>query len=256
MKIDTHKTHAISWVDLAAADLDGAIAFYHDVMGWETFTVPGTDYTMFTTDGEPVAGVMALTEEMGEMPPVWSTYVGVTDAAATCAMAVELGGSVFQDPFDIPDGGKVAVVGDPAGAAICLFEGISDTGFRLLDEPGAPCWFDLQSRNASAAVDFYKALFGWTAEPMEGMPYDVFSLDGVPVAGCLQMGDQMPPEVPSHWVVAFSIHTPVPEFIAKATQKGATAVGEPMDSIYGTGVPMLDPWGAPFMAFDRSTATA
>lgn len=256
MKIDKHKTHAISWIDLAAADLDGATAFYSDMMGWETLTIPGTNYTMFMTNGEPVAGAMALTPEMGAMPPVWSVYVGVEDAAATCAKAIELGGSVMQEPFDIPDGGKIAVLGDPAGAAICLFEGVADTGFRLVDEPGAPCWFDVQSRDANASVEFYKGLFNWSAEPMEGLPYHVFSQGETPIAGCMQMGDEMPPDVPSHWGVAFSIHGSIPDFMAKADEKGATPLGEPMDSVYGVGVPIRDPWGATFVAFDRSTATA
>ncbi len=256
MKIDTHNNHAISWIDLAAADLDGAVSFYSEMMSWETFTIPGTDYTMFTSAGEPVAGVMALTPEMGEMPPVWSVYVAVEDASASCARASELGGSVFQEPFDIPDGGKIAVVADPAGAAICLFEGVADSGFRLIDEPGAPCWFDVQSHDAPASVAFYQELFGWSAEPMEGMPYHVFSQGDRPIAGCLQIGEDMPAEMPSHWAVALSIHTSVEDFIAKATEKGAAPLGEPMESVYGTGVPIRDPWGATFMAFDRSTATA
>ena len=255
MKIDIHQNHAISWIDLAAKDLDGQIAFYKEMMGWDTFQIPETPYTMFMSDGLPVAGVMGLTPEMGEMPSVWSTYVAVEDAAATCARAAELGGTVFQEPFEIPDGGRVAVLGDPAGAAICLFEGSNDNGFRVIDEPGAPCWFETMSRNADAAVSFYRELFGWSSEPMDGMPYHVFSLGDAQIGGCMQMGDEMPPEVPSHWQVSFSIHSSIEDFMAKATEHGAQVMMGPMKTQYGDGAVIMDPAGASFVAFDRSTAT-
>ncbi|MDH3293756.1 MAG: VOC family protein [Acidimicrobiia bacterium] len=256
MKIDTHQNHAISWVDLAAKDLDAQIAFYTTMMGWNTFQAPGTDYTMFMVDDQPVAGVMAMTEQMGEMPSVWSTYVAVEDAAATCARATELGGTVFQEPFDIPDGGKIAVVADPAGAVICFYEGSNDTGFRLLDEPGAPCWFETMSRNAEAATEFYTQLFGWETEAMPGgMPYTIFKLGETPVGGCMQMGDEVPAEVPSHWQVSFSIATSIEDFIAKATEHGAQVMMGPMSTPYGEGAVIVDPGGAAFTAFDRSTAS-
>ena len=257
MKIETHKKHAVSWIDLAAKDLDGQVAFYADMMGWNTFEIPGTDYTMLMAGDAPVAGAMALTEEMGDMPSVWTVYVGVDDAAEICAKAKELGGAVFQEPFDIPDNGKIAVIADPAGAVLGLFEGSYDNGFRLLDEPGAPCWFETMSRDSAAAVEFYQNLFGWSPEAMEGpMDYTVFSLGDDQVAGCMQIGDEMPAEVPSHWQVSFSIDSSAEDFVAKATEKGATLLMGPMETIFGTGAVMMDPFGANFVAFDRSTATA
>jgi predicted enzyme related to lactoylglutathione lyase len=257
MKIETHKTHAISWIDLAATDIEGQTAFYSEMMGWTTFQVPETPYTMFMVGDAPVAGIMAMTEEMGEMPSVWTTYVGVEDAAATCAKVAELGGAVYQEPFDIPDGGKIALVADPAGAALGLFEGLDNNGFQLLDEPGAPCWFETMSRDASAATEFYQGLFGWKPEPMEGpMDYTVFNLDGAGIAGCMQIGDDMPAEVPSHWQVSFSIDGSVEDFMAKATEKGAQVLMGPMETPYGNGAVMMDPGGASFVAFDRSTANA
>ncbi|MEZ5342360.1 MAG: VOC family protein [Acidimicrobiales bacterium] len=55
-----------------------------------------------------------------EYPPVWSTYIAVEDVVATIDDVEAAGGSVFQPPFDIPGGAKIAVIADPAGAVICL----------------------------------------------------------------------------------------------------------------------------------------
>ena len=256
MKIEKHATHAISWIDLAAQDLDQQVEFYTDMMGWSTFEAPGTGYTIFMVGDQPVAGCMAISEQMGAMPSVWSTYVNVEDADATCAKAIELGGSVFQEPFDIPDGGRIAVIADPSQAAICVFEGGADTGIRLLDEPGAPCWFEVMSHDAKAAVDFYEKLFGWRSEPMPGpMDYKVFHLGDNPVAGCMQLGEGMPEGIPSHWQASFSIDGPIQDFMDKATGKGAKVLMGPMETDFGSGAVMADPAGASFVAFDRSKAT-
>jgi len=254
MQIETHENHAISWIDLSAKDLDGQVAFYKDMMGWNTFQIPETPYTMFMVGDRPVAGVMAHAEEMVEMPSVWSTYVAVEDAAATCERAKELGGAIVQEPFEVPDGGMIAMIADPAGAMLCLFQGANENGIKLLDEPGAPCWFETMSRDSEAAVSFYCELFGWTATPMPDMPYNVFSLGDAQVAGCMQIGDDMPAEVPSHWQVSFSIDGSVEDFMAKATEKGAQVMMGPMSTPYGDGAVIMDPGGATFVAFDRTKA--
>ncbi len=256
MKIDSHPVHAISWVDLAARDFDAQVDFYTDMMGWATFQLPDTDYTMFVVGDEPVAGVLPISAEMGDMPSVWSTYVNVEDAAATCGRAKEVGGNVFQEPFEIPGGGRIAVIGDPANAALCVFEGSTDTGFKLFDEPGAPCWFEAMSHDAKASVAFYEALFGWGAEAMEGpIDYTILKLGDNPVGGCMQLGEPMPADIPSHWQVSFSIDGAIPDFMEKASAKGANVVMGPMETEYGNGAVMMDPAGATFVAFDRSQAT-
>ncbi len=256
MKIDTHPIHAISWVDLAARDLDGQVKFYKDMMGWSTFQVPDTPYTMFMVEDQPVAGVLPMTPEMGEMPSVWSTYVNVDDAAAACAKAKEVGGSVLQVPFEISNDGRIAILADPAGAVICVFEGSTDNGFRLLDEPGAPCWFEAMSHDAKASTAFYEKLFGWRPEPMPGpMDYTIFNLGDTPVGGCMQIGDPMPADIPSHWQVSFSIDGEISDFMAKATDSGATVMMGPMETDYGHGAVIMDPAGATFVAFDRSKGT-
>jgi len=255
VKVDTNPSHSIGWVDLAASDLDAARDFYAGLLGWTYFNDGETPYWMCMVGEHPVAGMMALTPEMGDMPPVWSTYVVVEDAQATIDAATAAGGTVFQPPFDIPDGSKIAVIGDPAGAAICLFEGLADNGMKLRDEVGASCWYDCQSRDAAAAIEFYKTVFGWTANTLDmGMPYTVFSLDGEQTCGIMQMPEEVPAEVPSHWVVNFVV-ADSDQAASYATANGATITVPPMDTPFGRSVGFLDPWGAPVMVIDRSQAT-
>ena len=52
---DTHAHHTISWVDLAAKDLSGAIEFYAEMMGWTSFNDGETPYHVFQRDGIAVA---------------------------------------------------------------------------------------------------------------------------------------------------------------------------------------------------------
>ena len=140
------------------------------------------------------------------MPPIWSVYVSVADADATVAAAEAAGGAIFQPPFEIPDGGRIAVIADPAGAAICLFEGMEENGMSMIDEPGAPCWFDCMSRDVEASMSFYADVFGWEAQAMPGdVPYTVFLFNGTPLAGTMPMPPQMPDVVPSHWLVNLSL---------------------------------------------------
>ncbi|MFW2383554.1 MAG: VOC family protein [Acidimicrobiales bacterium] len=252
--IDTHKTHSISWVDLAATDLDAACQWYGGLFGWTTFNDGETPYSIFMMNGSPVAGVMQMRPEMEGMPQVWSTYVTVDDADATIAKATEAGGSVVQQPFEVPGGGRIAMIADPSGAVICLYEGMADNGMKLMDENGAPCWFDCVTRDTEATGAFYGKVFGWTSEYMEEMEYTVFSNEGEWTCGMMDMPPGVPDQVPSHWVVDFV----VPDADAAgeyATSNGGTITMPPMDTPFGRMCGLMDPWGAVLTVIDRSTAT-
>ncbi len=58
--------------------------------------------------------------EVGDMPPLWGSYVTVADVDAAAKKAVELGGRVYKEPEDIPGVGRCCVVGDPQGAFLAL----------------------------------------------------------------------------------------------------------------------------------------
>ncbi len=51
-----------------------------------------------------------------------SLYVQVRDLRASLARAVELGGRVVAEPFDIPGGPTLAAVDDPEGIPLVLVQ--------------------------------------------------------------------------------------------------------------------------------------
>ncbi|MGQ0617642.1 MAG: VOC family protein [Acidimicrobiia bacterium] len=66
---------------------------------------------------------------------------------------------------------------------------------------GAPCWIDLFTSGTDGARTFYGELFGWTSESAgpEYGGYITFSMDGIPVAGC--MANDGEPGAPEVWSV-------------------------------------------------------
>src|SRR4051812_38012432 len=109
-----------SWAELATGDAAEAKAFYTSVFGWdyEDNPIPGDGvYSMATRDGGYVAALFD-----SDQPPHWSCYVTVASADEAAALASEHGADVMAEPFDVMDVGRMAVIADPTGAALCLWE--------------------------------------------------------------------------------------------------------------------------------------
>jgi len=79
-------------------------------------------YTVFQKGETNVAGMLALSEEMKDVPPNWSTYFSVEDAETTTALIKKLGGTVIVPPTKIPNTGTFACFLDPQGAAFSILE--------------------------------------------------------------------------------------------------------------------------------------
>jgi predicted enzyme related to lactoylglutathione lyase len=81
------------------------------------------DYTTFKLGDEPpIAGMMAITGEMGPMPPHWGTYFTVDDADEAVRKATELGGSVMMPAMDIPNVGRFAALTSPQGVMFSVIK--------------------------------------------------------------------------------------------------------------------------------------
>lgn len=112
----------IVWSELMTRDVDAAKKYYSAICGWVFQTVPssGGDYHIAMQDGQPVAGIMDITnaELLSDAPPNWFTYLGVADVDATVERTKSLGGKIVKAPFDVPGTGRVAIVEDSAGAVV------------------------------------------------------------------------------------------------------------------------------------------
>jgi uncharacterized protein len=158
------------WVDTWQPDADAAVAFYEELFGWEAedtmpAEVSGKHY-MCRLRGRDVAAVASRPEEA---PPVisWNTYVWVDDAERTAEKATEAGGAVLKDPFDALDGGRIAIIADPAGAAVGIWQPGAHRGCQLVNEPGAYAMSALVTPDKDGSKEFYGAVFGWGTETVD-----------------------------------------------------------------------------------------
>ncbi|GAA4318305.1 VOC family protein [Streptomyces venetus] len=117
---------SLCWLELYTADVPAAAAFYHSVLGLETFPLdfPGGTYTTFVPAGESedamFGGVVPLADDPGEEEAYWLPYFEVTDPDAIVARTRELGGAIRMPATDLPGAGRLAKLADPHGARFAV----------------------------------------------------------------------------------------------------------------------------------------
>jgi predicted enzyme related to lactoylglutathione lyase len=240
-----------SWVDVASPDPQASARFYCELFGWtaDVSSDPAAGgYTMFRLDGRDVAGMGPAAPGQ---PPAWSTYVSVEDADATARKAQEAGGSVLVAPMDVLTVGRMAVLADPTGAAISIWQPRDHIGAGLVNEPNTLCWNELQSRDPASARPFYEQVFGWRSESAAGpVEYTQFMLGDRGIGGMVPMPEVVPDQVPSHWAVYFSVSS-----CAATIEKARALGGTPMDPVLippGTMAVIADPHRAMFQVLEFS----
>lgn len=239
---------SVSWADLATSDPTGAKAFYEALFGWSYVSNPteyGGEYISASKDGHAVAGIFQWPPEMDSMPSCWNLYVTVSSVDDAVGRATAAGGQVYQEPFDVMEEGRTAVVGDPAGAAICLWQAAAGIGAELVGEPGSLVWAELITPDQPAAASFYAALAGWGAEAQPGSPAGpatMFTVGGAPVAGAVAPPDD---HVSPCWMVCLGVEDCDAACETVTAAGGAVAAG-PFDAPTGRFAVVADPTGAVF----------
>ena len=112
------------WAELWTDDIDKATTFYADVVGvgHDTTDRGGRAYHLFTSQGEPRAGIVKIPAELEDVKPGWAPYVDVKDLTETKNRVRELGGLVIFATDDNPARGAVALIIDPTGAALFIHQ--------------------------------------------------------------------------------------------------------------------------------------
>jgi uncharacterized protein len=114
-----------AWDELISDDVEASKRYYTSVVGWTTDEMDMGDfvYTIFKRreDDRGSAGLLPKQEGI-QMPNAWLTYLVADDVDATVTKAEQLGGTVYQPGFDVEGVGRIAVLGDPTGAAFGLFK--------------------------------------------------------------------------------------------------------------------------------------
>ncbi|MFF4605094.1 VOC family protein [Streptomyces sp. NPDC001339] len=117
--------------------------------------------------------------------------------------------------------------------------------------PGSPCWLDLGAPDVEVAAAFYRAVFGWRAEPYGGQGaggYSLFRLDGKVVAAA---GPLTEDGARSAWMIYF--HTPDADATVEAVERaGGTVRSAParVGAEGGRFAQLTDPQGAEFAIWE------
>jgi predicted enzyme related to lactoylglutathione lyase len=246
----SYEPGVFSWADLATTDADAAKAFYSDLFGWELddLDLPGGGvYTMALVDGRRV-GALGPVQQEGQ-PPAWNAYITVDDADASAAKAGELGGTIFAEPFDVMEAGRMAVIADPTGAVFCVWQPGDQIGAELVNGHGLLSLTQLNTSDIDKASAFYSGLFGWRIERTEGteIPYWGIYVGDTLNAGMMQLPPGQP--APPHWLVYFG-HNDLDAAAEKISAAGGTVLVPRTPAPGGEFVVAQDAQGAVFGLFD------
>ncbi len=106
------------WETLNTTDIDRAKSFYTAVIGWTGGTGP-SNMLVFSAGTVQVADVEPAPPGL---PSHWLLHVVVEKLEASRDKAEKLGAKVLMPLVEIPAIGRIAVIADPTGAALSLFE--------------------------------------------------------------------------------------------------------------------------------------
>ncbi len=232
----TRQLHDFCWINILSPEPAAAKDFFAKLLGWTYGEIPGMGYAIKLA-GRDVGGLFdAKGPDGSPVPPMIGVMVKVASADAASARAIELGGK-GEPAFDVGPQGRMAVLHDPNGANIDVWEGKASQGTDC--DPmaiGAPSWFETLTTTPDTARPFYEKLFGWTGEATQMGPinYTTFSLGkDHPVAGMMAMDDEMKAVMSPHWGVYFTVADP--DATAKVVESLGGSVTVPAMDIEGVG---------------------
>ncbi len=244
------------WVDLQTTDTDEAKRFYGALMGWdfEDRSSPmGFDFTRFLMHGEPVAGMGPMPKAMREAgaPATWSSYVCAADAEAKAKACTELGGKVLMPPMQLMNDCIIAMLQDPTGATIGLWQPLAHRGAAWVNSVGGFCWNELYTHDLEASRSFYEELFGWTFATSGH--YTEITLGERANGGMMKIEPEWG-DMPPMWTPYFTVQS-IDDSVAKALTLGGKNFVPKMEA-QGVGqfAGLTDPQAGAFMAIEMSVA--
>jgi len=254
------------WIDTQQPDRDAALRFYGAVFGWsfENHLQRGDRaYDLATLDGRVVA---AIGSGPSDTTATWTTYIGVDDVEAAVANVEAAGGTVVAPPLRAGSAGRLALVTDPTGANLALWEPGRRKGVERVNEPGSWNWSLLSTPDPAGAAAFYAEVFGWETDRDAPGPklvrlpgYADFleqfdpelrarhAAGGVPEGFSDAVAWILPSRGAAFWAVTFSV-ADADAAAQAAEQEGGRVVSGPTDTEWTREVVLADPAGATFTA--------
>jgi predicted enzyme related to lactoylglutathione lyase len=231
------------WVDLASANPDTAVEFYPQVFGWDVSDDIGFRHCKI---GDLLVTGIATLPPTTDIPGAWNAYVLVVDLDETVRSAKMHGATIDIAPRDIADIGRMAMITEPTGARMCLWQAGTRQGTDAVSQPGCFTWAELHSTDPAASATFLTNVFGWQAVLDPAMPGNKYwtlqHFDGGFVAGLTGLPDA---EEKSRWDINFTV-TDCDEAVAAVKQNGGSVLKAPTNLPAGRYARCADPDGAAF----------
>lgn len=236
------------WIDLYSSDTDKAKEFYGGVFGWTAEEQPPEfgGYFIWRKDGKAVGGCMANDGQQG-VPDMWTTYLTTDDVERTANDAAAKGGQVHMEPMKVAENGSFAMIVDPGGAGIGAWQPDQVSGFEIWNEPGAPRWFELHTREYDASVDFYRDVFGWNTNTYSDTPefrYTTLRTGADDLAGIMDASQLSEGAAPG-WTVYFGVED-TDAALERVVELGGKVTQAAKDTPWGRLAQAADPTGTAF----------
>jgi predicted enzyme related to lactoylglutathione lyase len=224
----TAVAHKPIWLDLSSSDAAASRDFYSKLFGWKVEVNPDPQYggyALAKIGGKDVAGIGPKMSP--EAPAAWLVYIASADAADTTRKAKAAGGNVLGEPMAVGLQGTMAIIQDPSGAVIGVWQPNQMAGSPVIGKANAYGWGEKKSEMA------------------EGMEYTEFLAGGESIAGGMEMNPMVPAQVPSYWLAYFTVED-VDKSHKQAVEHDAKELLEPQDFPGGRFSILSDPQGASF----------
>lgn len=110
-------------VELHTKDQATAKKFYSQLFDWKLQDLDVAGFGTYTlVDAGTGTGGGMMTNPAPQVPPHWMPYVQVAEVSAAVEKAVKLGGKVVQPRTEIPGFGCFALIQDPTGATVGVYQ--------------------------------------------------------------------------------------------------------------------------------------
>ncbi|KAL0211538.1 hypothetical protein RCL1_005164 [Eukaryota sp. TZLM3-RCL] len=123
--IDPKLVPGFGWTEMYTNDIEDSVSFYSKLFSWE-ITREG-EYVSFTLDGKPIAGLMKIQKDWGEVPPCWTVYFIVDDVDKYTEKIKELGGTIIVEPKNAMDSIRFVTFMDDQKAVCSLYHPLPST---------------------------------------------------------------------------------------------------------------------------------
>jgi predicted enzyme related to lactoylglutathione lyase len=235
------------WIELTSTDPEEAGRFYSAALGLEP-SEPKAEfggYRDLLHGQEVIAGLLRA---QGGAPSAWRVYLLAPELDQVLGRVQASGGEIVLAPEDVQGLGRRAILRDPSGAELGLWELDGFEGTPIEDEPGTPCWYELHTtREYPKTVEFYQDALGWELRVLSDS--DQFRMvtyrEGPEAEAGIVDASSGSPEEPSRWNVYFAV-TDADEAADRVRQAGGTVLDGPMDTPFGRISHATDSTGAAF----------